>query len=115
MTPTPKQALEPCPFCGGAPKFCPDDSYGHCGIGCRCEAEPFVQARKDEPEKAFAAWNQRHRQSSNAASVGELIAAATDVCGYGQASRRSVARLRQALASLSTPTAEPTGDAGEGE
>lgn len=56
--------LLPCPFCGGEPKFCPDDSYGHCGIGCGCDAEPFVQARKDEPEKAITAWNARHRGST---------------------------------------------------
>lgn len=56
--------LLPCPFCGTVPTLMPDDSYGHCGIGCHCEAEPFVQARKDEPEKAITAWNTRSQSHS---------------------------------------------------
>lgn len=51
--------LKPCPFCGGEVVLLPDDSYGHCGIGCHCEAEPFVQKPVGQEAEAIAAWNTR--------------------------------------------------------
>ena len=51
--------LLPCPFCGGAPVFCEDNSYGCCIISCKCEAEPSIAGRSYDLERAIAAWNAR--------------------------------------------------------
>jgi len=51
--------LKPCPFCGKAPYFIKDNSYGECMIGCNCRAEPCVSEPKSEIETAIKAWNTR--------------------------------------------------------
>jgi hypothetical protein len=46
-----------CPFCGNAPSYCPDNSYGSTVISCHCELEPCAMSR--DPAEAIAAWNRR--------------------------------------------------------
>ncbi|MES2295258.1 MAG: DUF551 domain-containing protein [Pseudomonadota bacterium] len=53
--------MKACPFCGGPAYFVADDSHGGCGVGCKsgCNAEPYCDAPKGNPECAIAAWNTR--------------------------------------------------------
>lgn len=133
MTPTPTQALEPCPHDGHEAKFerqqfdHPPKHWVKCSY---CGASTDVYS---SPDSARRAWNQRHRQSSNAASVGvdvvssfeQLRDLADDTLMEAGAVRYSAGDIEKvqdalidmgsiardaldALASLSTPTAEPT-------
>lgn len=54
-------ALLPCPWCGGPPSVCEDDSYGACSIICgSCDTGPEAAHRKkEELAQAIAAWNTR--------------------------------------------------------
>lgn len=54
-----KDELLPCPFCGDKPYVIDDDSYGHCIVGCNCEAEPAISRDKRYLSDAIAAWNRR--------------------------------------------------------
>lgn len=51
--------LKPCPFCGDQPYVVDDDSYGGCGIGCHCQAEPYIARTLGGLHEAIAAWNTR--------------------------------------------------------
>ena len=53
------EELKPCPWCGGAPTLCEDDSYGNFHIGCNPCDNGFVGKIADR-ETVIAAWNQRH-------------------------------------------------------
>lgn len=51
--------LLPCPFCGGEPYVIEDTSYNTCGIGCHCQAEPYIDRVLGGLDEAKAAWNTR--------------------------------------------------------
>lgn len=54
--------LLPCPFCGSAPRFIDDDSYGMAQVFCAntaCPAEPSVIGQTETAEQVAAAWNRR--------------------------------------------------------
>ena len=53
------EKLKPCPFCGKPALLVEDDSYGSCGIGCNCAAEPWIQRDIGDIEDAAKVWNTR--------------------------------------------------------
>jgi Lar family restriction alleviation protein len=57
------EELKSCPFCGGEPTVCEDDSYGDCHVGCDCDAEPCVTRLANELDEAIKAWNTRTKDN----------------------------------------------------
>ena len=122
MTDTPTEALKPCPFCGKAPAFVPDTSYGAARVICPddndCPVQPMSEADLrggEAAELAIVRWNTRATmQSSSPSALVARLRWLQDRCESGEQSERYLARqelqgkLPEIIAALSQ--AAPAGE-----